>query len=122
MTDQFDDAESNTPVAAMAGSEQLLAGAEGVIGDVVNLGSGREITIAAVVRLVGEILGKVLTIEESAERFRPGPSEVERLLCNNEKARRLLGWEPQVPFREGLERAIRWIEQHPLPRPHHYEV
>ena len=92
------------------------------MGEVVNIGSGREITIAAVVDLVGEILGRALTVEESPERFRPDPSEVERLLCSNEKARRLLGWEPRVPFREGLERAIRWIEQHPLARPHHYEV
>jgi NAD dependent epimerase/dehydratase len=111
-----------TYVTDTADGLMSLAGADGVVGDVVNIGNGREIAIGAVVGLVGDILGKQLTVEERPERLRPDPSEVERLLCGNEKARRMLGWEPRVSLREGLERTVRWIEQHPLARPHHYEV
>jgi dTDP-glucose 4,6-dehydratase len=111
-----------TYVTDTADGLMSLAGADGVIGDVVNIGSGQEITIGAVVDLIGDILGKTLTVEETSERFRPDPSEVERLLCSNEKARRMLGWEPRVSLREGLEHTIQWIERHPLASPHHYEV
>ena len=29
-------------------------------------------------------------------------------VCDNSLAKRLLGWEPQVSFSEGLDRTIRW--------------
>jgi NAD dependent epimerase/dehydratase len=111
-----------TYVADTADGLMRLAGADEAIGDAVNIGTGREISIAEVVELVGELLGKDLTIEEVPERLRPGASEVERLLCGNEKARRLLGWEPRVSLREGLGRTVRWIEQHRVARPQLYQV
>ena len=36
-----------------------------------------------------------------------------RLLCDNRKARRLLGWRPRVPLEEGLERTIAYVRAHP---------
>ncbi len=38
-------------------------------------------------------------------------SEISKLKCNREKAKRLLGWEPVVDFSEGLERTRKWIEK-----------
>jgi nucleoside-diphosphate-sugar epimerase len=32
------------------------------------------------------------------------------LVSDPSRARELLGWEPSVPLREGLERTLRWIE------------
>jgi NAD dependent epimerase/dehydratase len=99
-----------------------LAVADEAIGEVVNLGSGKEISIGGVVEMVGGMMGKQLSIEESPERLRPEASEVERLLSNNEKARRLLDWEPSVSLQDGLERTVRWIQQNRVSRPQRYEV
>jgi dTDP-glucose 4,6-dehydratase len=45
----------------------------------------------------------------SDERLRPRTSEVERLVADAAKAKRLLGWEPTVPFDEGLRRTVEWL-------------
>jgi nucleoside-diphosphate-sugar epimerase len=44
--------------------------------------------------------------------LRPDKSEVDRLWCDNSKAKRLLGWEPRVHFGEGLSTTIQWISVH----------
>ncbi len=36
-------------------------------------------------------------------------SEIEKLLCNYDKARNLLNWEPRVSLAEGLQKTRRWI-------------
>ncbi len=82
-------------------------------GEAINLGSGEGHTIGETVALVLEILGKDLPVHADEQRVRPAASEVQRLLCDNRKALRCLGWQPRVAFREGLERTIRWIEAHP---------
>ena len=42
-------------------------------------------------------------------RVRPDNSEVERLLCDNTRAREWCGWEPQVSLEEGLQRTSDWV-------------
>ena len=37
-------------------------------------------------------------------------SEVERLLCDNTRAREWAGWKPEVPLEEGLKRTAEWVE------------
>ena len=48
-------------------------------------------------------------------RFRPKNSEVDRLWCNNNKAKKLLNWEPKlasiVGLREGLKKTIGWFKK-----------
>jgi NAD dependent epimerase/dehydratase len=85
------------------------AEADGIVGEVVNLGTGREISIGDVVQGVLAATGKELPIRRSEERLRPAGSEVDRLCASVEKARTLLGWQPAVPFEEGLRRTIDWI-------------
>ena len=111
-----------TYVTDTADGLMRLAGVDAAVGDVVNLGSGREISVGDVVRLIGDILSRELTIDEQAERRRPETGEVERLLCGNEKARTLLAWEPRVSLREGLERTVQWLKQHRSQRSQLYEV
>ena len=45
--------------------------------------------------------------------MRPAASEVNRLLADNSKIRRLTGWRPRVPFRDGLARTAEWIKRNP---------
>lgn len=89
------------------------AKAEGVEGETINLGRGEETSIAELVERVGAILGTQPTIERDERRVRPEASEVERLISDPSKARRLLGWDPQVPLDEGLRRVVEHIRAHP---------
>jgi NAD dependent epimerase/dehydratase len=82
---------------------------EGVIGQVFNLGTGREISIAEVVELVFAAIGKELPLVLAKERLRPSGSEVDRLCASVEKSRTRLGWEATVPLEDGLRRTIDWI-------------
>ena len=61
--------------------------------------------------LVGELVGKVPTVEPDEARVRPDKSEVARLVSSPELARELTGWTPQVELRDGLARTIEWVER-----------
>ncbi len=88
------------------------ATADNVLGQTINLGSGREISIGNLALLVARLLGKQVQIMTDERRRRPEKSEVERLLADNSKAKRLLGWEPRVSLEEGLLRTIDWMREH----------
>ena len=84
-----------------------------VVGDVINIGSGFEISIGDTATLIADIMGVEIEINTDADRLRPPKSEVERLLSSNEKAQRLLGWAPAYAgvdgFRSGLQRTVEWF-------------
>lgn len=86
------------------------AAAEGLDGETVNLGTGQEIAIGNLAKLIGRLMGKTVTIESETQRLRPAASEVERLCSNNAKAAKLLGWKPEIGLEEGLRRTIAWMK------------
>jgi dTDP-glucose 4,6-dehydratase len=93
------------------------------IGEVVNVGSGTEMSIRDVVRMVGDIVGRELTVEGDEQRMRPQKSEVSRLHSDSSKALRLAGWRAEVPLDEGLRRTTDWVRAHmELFRPKEYAV
>ena len=77
------------------------------VGEVVNLGSGFEVSIGDLALLIAEAMDAEIEIETDGERMRPDKSEVERLLASNEKAAELFGWRPEYGSREGLKRGLR---------------
>lgn len=85
------------------------AEAEDAVGEVFNLGTGRELSVGELVEQVLAALGKELPLVVADERLRPPGSEVDRLCASTEQARERLRWEPAVPFEEGLRRTIGWI-------------
>jgi NAD dependent epimerase/dehydratase len=82
------------------------------IGEVINVGCGREISIGALVQAILSLIGKEAEILTESQRVRPEKSEVERLMCDNSKARKLLGWEPRTSLEEGLRLTIDWFVGH----------
>lgn len=83
------------------------AASNDVIGEVVNVGSGFEVSIGELALLIAEAMGVEIDIVEDEERFRPEKSEVQRLLASNDKARDLMGWTPAYGSRDGLMRGLR---------------
>lgn len=90
-----------------------LAACQAALGRVVNLGSGRGVSIAQLVELIFAATGRRAEISCEAERLRPPASEVERLICDPSLAHDLAGWKAAVSLEQGLERTARWIEANP---------
>jgi dTDP-glucose 4,6-dehydratase len=93
------------------------------VGQVINLGTGREVSVGDLVDTIVRLVGRRVEVTFDATRLRPDRSEVERLLADNSKARQLLGWAPEVSLEDGLTRTIQWISEHAsLYRPREYAV
>jgi len=89
----------------------MVAECNKAIGDVINVGSNFEISIGDLARKIVDLIGKKVKIVSDPSRVRPEKSEVERLWCDNSKAREILGWKPEVSLEEGLEKTIEWIRR-----------
>jgi nucleoside-diphosphate-sugar epimerase len=89
-----------------------VAGCDRAVGHVVNVGSGREISIGDLVALLVQTTGSSAEVVVDPDRVRPAGSEVERLLCDNTRAREWAGWTPQVSLEEGLRRTSDWVKEH----------
>ena len=85
------------------------AGAPGVVGETINLGSGSEVTIGDLAAKLISLTGRNARIVFDSQRVRPKDSEVERLLSDNGKAKTLLGWSPRMGLDGGLSRTVDWI-------------
>jgi NAD dependent epimerase/dehydratase len=83
--------------------------AERAVGQVINLGTGQGISIGELAQMTMQIAGHKLAIVTDADRVRPPASEVRLLIAKTERARDLLGWEPEVPLAEGLKRVVEYI-------------
>ena len=79
------------------------------IGETINLGSGRSHKIKDIVKSVSSILEKKVTITTNKDRLRP--FDVNKLVCDNRKAKKILDWEPKITFDEGLKNTIDWIRE-----------
>lgn len=88
-----------------------LAGCDAAIGEVVNIGSNYEISVADTLNLIREIMCSDVQFITDDQRIRPERSEVFRLWCDNSKIRGLTGFEPRYSIREGLSKTVEWFIQ-----------
>jgi nucleoside-diphosphate-sugar epimerase len=79
-----------------------LAEADGVDGEVFNVGSGIGRTIGEMLRLVLRVADVDKPVRQVDERTRPEASEVRALVCDFGKARAAFGYQPRVEFEQGL--------------------
>ncbi|HEX2053865.1 MAG TPA: GDP-mannose 4,6-dehydratase [Actinomycetota bacterium] len=89
-----------------------VAESDRALGEVVNIGSGREISIGDLVNLLIEVSGKKAEVVSETSRMRPAGSEVHRLICDNSRALEWAGWKPEVSLEEGLQRTAEWFSRH----------
>jgi len=79
------------------------------LGEVMNIGSGTEISIRELAYKIADIMGVTISIASEEARIRPEKSEVERLLADHNKARNLLHWAPEYSLEKGLKETIEWF-------------
>lgn len=91
----------------VAGFIAALEATAPIGGETINLASRFEISIGDTVKEIARAMGVDVAVTEATERLRPANSEVERLFGDNEKAKRLLGWEPAYGGREGFARGLK---------------
>jgi len=84
---------------------------DGISGEVINLGSNLGTSIQELAQTLARLLGQEVRIKSDDERVRPAHSEVQQLICNNQKAKALLNWEPSVKLTEGLTQTITWLRE-----------
>lgn len=84
----------------------MLGGfSERAVGRTINLGTGNEIAIRELAREISEVVGRPDAVIEH-DSCRPG--DVIRLCADTARARELLGFEPTVRLREGLQELKTW--------------
>jgi dTDP-glucose 4,6-dehydratase len=75
------------------------------VGETYNVGSGIEASIEEIADLVLELTGK----PESLKTIVPDrPGHDRRYLLDSSKVRSELGWEPEIPWEEGLRETVEW--------------
>ncbi len=73
--------------------------------EVVNLGESRTITLSEMIRVIGEELG----VEPRIKQLPMQPGDVNRTFADVTRARSLLGYDPRVEFREGIQKFVEWL-------------
>ncbi len=104
---------------------EAIAEIDDFLGEVVNIGSHKEISIKELALLISEIMNITIKLSEDSDRVRPKNSEVERLVCDNSKIINTTNWIPEVSLRQGLETTIDWFsnqENTLLFKPNTYNV
>lgn len=91
----------------------LALEAPGIEGQEIHFGQGWAVSVGELAERCLAAANSSARIVQENERVRPEKSEVGLLLCNPEKARQLLGWQPQVTLDEGLARTVAFIRAHP---------
>jgi NAD dependent epimerase/dehydratase len=79
------------------------------IGEIINIGSNSEISIANTLNLIKELMSSDVTFLQDKQRYRPQKSEVFRLWCDNSKIEKLTGFKPQIKINVGLQKTIDWF-------------
>lgn len=84
----------------------------GVEGETINLGTGKTHTIGAIAERILALIGTKKSLRSDPQRVRPAASEVGKLVSDNRKAYRLLGWRPRTSLDDGLRQTIGFVDRH----------
>ena len=94
---------------------ELALTAPDIEGETMNIGNSHEVLISEVINELQVISGSNFEIVIDDSRIRPEKSEVQRLLSESSKARKLLNWSAdysgQEGFSKGLRQTFEWFSQ-----------
>lgn len=100
-----------------------MAEAENSVGQIINIGSGKGISIGDLANKILALIGSKAKIISDEQRVRPEKSEVKQLVCDYSKAKKLLGYEPIYSLEQGLMEMIEFIRENiQLYRPDEYTI
>jgi UDP-glucose 4-epimerase len=83
----------------------LAADASDASGAVLNVATGDRTTLNELMDVLGELLARPVEREERP----PRAGDVRHSWADVQAARRLIGYEPRVSLRDGLQRAVDWF-------------
>jgi len=84
---------------------------EQLFGQVTNVGMNSEISIGELAQKIMNLLEVELPIIQEFQRVRPTSSEVNRLVCNNQKLLDHTNWKPLFDMVKGLKQTMIWFRQ-----------
>jgi len=105
----FGDGEQSrdfTYVSNVVEANILASKARGVSGEIFNIACGERTTVNSLVENINKVLDK--EIKPSYDDVRPG--DIKHSFADISKARKILKYEPSVPFSEGLRNTILWFK------------
>jgi dTDP-L-rhamnose 4-epimerase len=90
----------------------LAADEPGAVGAVMNIGSGEPVTILEVAKKLAAVLGMEVEPELTG-RYRVG--DIRHCTADISRARRLIGYEPEVRLSDGVEELLEWLQEQEQP-------
>lgn len=96
-----------TYIDDMIDAFMIMGSHQKAIGNAVNFGTGKAITINYIAKKIKEISGSASPIVHVEER----KAQVPKLLCDYSLAKKLFGWKPKIFINEGLRRNIEWAKK-----------
>ena len=79
------------------------------IGEIINAGSGKDISINNLALKIINDENRIVHLKHHHPQ-----SEIMKLICDNSKARELLGWEPKTSLEEGILKLEKWIKENEM--------
>lgn len=98
---------SDTACAILATTKEKKA-----IGEVINIGSGFDVTILKLANTILRLSNMKSKIVYDKNRKRP--FDVNKLVCDNSKAKRILKWKPTISLEDGLKQTLAWAKNNKL--------
>jgi NDP-hexose 4,6-dehydratase len=93
-----------TYIDDMVNAFLLMGSDKKTIGQSVNFGSGKDVSINDIAKMIISASNSKSEIKHIEERT----SEVSKLLCNYNKAKKLFGWAPTIGIEEGIKKNVEW--------------
>lgn len=75
--------------------------------EILNIGNSSPVSLREMIETIGKALGK----EPKIKQYPMQPGDVERTYADVSKAKKLIGYEPQISFEEGIKRFANWYKE-----------
>lgn len=93
-------------MAHLKAIDYLLNGGQS---EMINLGTGTGNSVLEIVEKVQEVTGKKFELAKSA----PRQGEYAKMIASIEKAKKVLGWQPQHSVEDSVHTLVKWYKEHP---------